>query len=114
MTTHDILLTIQHITVIVMFIEIWLVFIKWSNPIHSYLFFTCISSFVSNMGNLLEMKAQTEEAYLSALKLSYVGRIFIVLAFFLFSAQMCRIKLPKWFISVLMFAHIGIYMRRIS
>ncbi|MBO4900661.1 MAG: response regulator [Lachnospiraceae bacterium] len=114
MNTHDILLTIQYITIVVLFIEIWIVFMKWSNPIHSYLFFACISSFISNMGYLLEMKATTEEAYLSALKLSYVGRVFIVLAFFLFSAKMCRIKIPKWVIAALMLVHIGIYVSILS
>ena len=109
MNTHDILLIVQYITIVVLFIEMSLVFMKWKNPIHSYLFFACISSFNSNMGYLLELKAQTEEAYLSALKLSYVGRVFIVLAFFLFSAKMCRINLPKWLIAALMCIHIGIY-----
>ena len=114
MNTHDILLTIQYITIVVLFIEIWIVFMRWSNPIHSYLFFACISSFISNMGYLLEMKATTEEAYLSALKLSYVGRVFIVLAFFLFSAKMCRIKIPKWVVAALMLVHIGIYVSILS
>ncbi|MCR4597066.1 MAG: response regulator [Lachnospiraceae bacterium] len=109
MNTHDILLAVQYITIVVLFIEILIVFMKWSNPIHSYFFFACISSFISNMGYLLEMKAQTEEAYISALQLSYVGRVFIVLAFFLFSAKMCKVKLPKWLIAALMLVHIGIY-----
>ncbi|MCR5509553.1 MAG: hypothetical protein K6F54_01150, partial [Lachnospiraceae bacterium] len=64
MNTHDILLIVQYITIVVLFIEMSLVFMKWKNPIHSYLFFACISSFNSNMGYLLELKAQTEEAYL--------------------------------------------------
>ena len=70
MNTHDVLLIIQYITISVLFIEIWIVFSGWKNSIHSYLLFTCISSFISNLGYLLEMKAASEEAYLTALKLS--------------------------------------------
>ncbi len=107
--SHDFLLVVQYITVVVLFVEICIVFLKWNNSIHSYLFFTCISSFISNLGYLLEMQAGTEEAYLTALKLSYAGRVWIALAFFLFSAKMCRVKIPKGLIGALVFIHIGIY-----
>ncbi len=94
--------------------EILVVFFKWKNSIHSYLFLACIASFVSNMGYLLEMKATTEEAYISALKLSYVGRVWIVFAFFLFSGKMCGIKIPKWVIGTLVSLHMGIYISILS
>lgn len=74
MGTHEILLTIQYITVSVLFAEIWIVFLGWKNSVHSYLFLSCIATFVSNIGYLFEMKAHTEDAYLTALKLSYAGR----------------------------------------
>ena len=86
MNLHDILLSVQYITVIVLFIEIVIVFLGWKNSIHSYLFLTCITSFISNLGYLLELQAVTEEAYLTALKLSYAGRIWLVFSFFLFTA----------------------------
>ena len=87
----------------------WIVLIEWKNSVHSYLFLACISSFVSNMGYLFEMKATTEEAYLTALKLSYAGRVWITFALFLFAAKMCRVRLPKWLIGVLTVIHTGIY-----
>ena len=110
MNTHDILLIIQYITISVLFAEILIVFLRWKNSIHSYLFLTCITSFISNIGYLLEMQAETEEAYLSALKLSYVGRVWIVFAFFLFSAKMCRIRIPRGLNVFLVLTHIGIYL----
>lgn len=109
MNTHDILLTIQYITISVLFAEILIVFIRWQNSIHSYLFLTCITSFLSNTGYLLEMKATTEEAYLTALKLSYLGRAWIVFAYFLFAAKMCRVKVPRGLIAFLAMLHTGIY-----
>ena len=109
MNTHDILLTVQYITISVLFVEIMIVFLRWKNPIHSYLFLTCISSFISNMGYLFQMKAGSEEAYITALKFSYAGRVWIVFAYFLFSARMCRIRIPKGLIAFLTAVHIGIY-----
>ncbi|MCR5685594.1 MAG: response regulator [Lachnospiraceae bacterium] len=109
MNTHDFLLTIQYITVSVLFIEICIVFLRWKNSIHSYLFLTCMSSFISNIGYLMELEAQTEEAYLTALKLSYAGRVWIAFTFFMFSAKMCRIKIPKGLVTFLVALHTGIY-----
>ncbi|MCR4618001.1 MAG: response regulator [Lachnospiraceae bacterium] len=109
MDTYDVLLTIQYLTVSVLFAEIWIVFGGWKNTVHSYLFLSCIATFVSNIGYLFEMKAQTEEAYLTALKLSYAGRVWITFALFLFAMKMCRIKLPKGLIIFLALIHTGIY-----
>ncbi len=100
---------VQYITVGVLFIEILIVFLKWKNTIHSYLFFTVISSFISNLGYLFEMRAGTGESYLTALQISYAGRVWIAFAFFLFSAKMCGKKLPKGLIGGLVAVHIGIY-----
>ncbi len=109
MDIRNILLTVQYITIGVLFTEILMVFLRWKNSIHSYLLLTCLTSFISNMGFLLQMKAGTEEAYLTALKFSYVGRVWIAFAIFLFSARMCRKKIPKWFICLLVLIHTGIF-----
>ena len=110
MDTHAVLLIIQYITISILFAEIWIVFIKWKNTIHSYLFLACIASFISNLGYLFELKAGSEEAYITALKLSYAGRVWIVFAFFLFAARMCRIKLPGGLVAALAALHCGIYL----
>ena len=109
MNLHDFLLALQYITVGVMFIELLIVFTRWRNSIHSYLFLTCITTFINNIGYLLEMKAGSEEAYLTALKLSYVGRTWIVFAYFLFAAKMCRIKLRRGIVYAVALLHIVIY-----
>lgn len=110
MDTQDIILTIQYITVGVLFAEIWIVFSGWKNAIHSYLFLACVSTFVSNLGYLLELKATTGEAYLTALKLSYAGRVWISFLLFLFAAKMCRIRIPRWVVACLGLIHTGIYL----
>ncbi len=110
MNTHDLLLTIQYITVSVLFAESIIVFLRWRNPIHSCLFLACLSSFISNLGYLFELKAGSEEAYILAIKFSYVGRVWIVFAFFLFSARMCGRRIPRWLLAFLVAVHIGIYL----
>ncbi len=109
MNNHDILLTVQYITITVLFAELLIVFMKWKNAIHSCLFLACAASFISNLGYLFEMQAQSGEAYLSALKLSYAGRVWIVFAFFLFSARLCGKKIPRWLVLLLVLLHTGIY-----
>ncbi len=107
---HGLLLTLQYVTVGVLFLEILIVFSKWKNTIHSYLFLACVASFVSNLGYLFEMNAKTEDAYILALKLSYAGRVWIVLAFFLFAAKMCGIRIRKGILYALVAVHVGIYL----
>ncbi len=109
MNIHNFFLTVQYITVSVLFLEILVVFLRWKNTVHSYLFFACIATFISNLGYLFEMKASCEESYYTALKLSYTGRVWIVFAFFLFTAKICNIKLPKILMYFLALIHIGIF-----
>ena len=109
MNTHYILQIVQCVTISVLFTELLIVFSRWKNAIHSYLFLACVSSFVSNLGYLFELTARSEEAYLTALKLSYAGRVWIVFAFFLFSARMCSIRIPRWLMVTLLLLHIGVY-----
>ena len=109
MNIHNFFLTVQYITVSVLFLEILVVFLRWKNTVHSYLFFACIATFISNLGYLFEMKASCEESYITALKLSYAGRVWIVFAFFLFTAKICNIKLRKSLISLATLVHIGIF-----
>lgn len=114
MNIHQILLIVQCITISVLFVEMLIVFSRWKNSIHSYLFLACTASFVSNLGYLFELSAKTEEAYLFALKLSYAGRVWIVFAFFLFATKMCGVKLPKGLLLVLVGVHVLIYLAVLS
>ncbi|MCR5053870.1 MAG: response regulator [Lachnospiraceae bacterium] len=106
---HDILLAIQYITISVLFIEMCIVFLRWKSAVHSYLFLACVVSFISNVGYLFEMKAVSVEAYITALKLSYTGRVWIIFAFFLFAAKICRKKIPGWLVTALSAVIVGVY-----
>ncbi len=103
------LIIVQYVTVAALFTEVLIVFRRWKNGIHSYLFLACTASFVSNIGYLFELLAGSEEAYITALKLSYMGRVWIVFAFFLFASKICNIRIPKGVIAALLLVHVGIY-----
>ena len=109
MNTHNFFLIVQYITVSVLFVEVLIVFSRWKNSMHSYLFFACLASFISNLGYLFEMNAGSEETYLTALKFSYLGRVWIAFAFFLFSAKICRIRIPRALITAFTVALVCIY-----
>ncbi|MCR4738622.1 MAG: diguanylate cyclase [Lachnospiraceae bacterium] len=106
---YDALLALQYISVIGLFIECWIIFKSWKDRLRAYLFFGCFATLLNNLGYVLELRAKTLEAYVTALKFSYSGRIWITLALFLFSFELCRIKVPQLIIRILIVIHAVIY-----
>lgn len=102
-------LAVQYIGIIGLFVEGWLVLKSWKDSLRAYLFFGCVASLVNNLGYLLEMKARNGEAYLTALQLSYSGRVWIGFSLFLFAFELCGIKIPRMIIRVLVLIQVGIY-----
>ena len=109
MNLREILLTIQYISILGLFLESWIILHKWRNSLHSYLFLSCAATFINNLGYLFELKAGSEETYLTALKISYAGRVWICLMLFLFTAKLCRIRIPDWLTRIMVITHLGIY-----
>ncbi|MCR4590028.1 MAG: diguanylate cyclase [Lachnospiraceae bacterium] len=109
MDLHSALLNIQYLCIIVLFLECWIVLKRWKYPIHGYLFFSCVATLVNSLGYLLELKAQTEEAYITALQLSYAGRMWIALALLIFVAELCRTGIPDILTGLLVLFHVCIY-----
>ena len=99
----------QYISIVALFVESWIVFRNWKNSLHSFLLFSCLATLINNLGYLFELKAQSEEAYFTALQLSYAGRVWIALSLFLFTAQLCRVRIPKLLTSILVGFHVFIY-----
>ena len=106
---YTILLTIQCINILALFIECVAVFRSRKTELHSYLFLSCAALLINNLGYLLELEARTVEAYTTALRLSYAGRIWIALFLFLFTAELCGRKLPAAAKYAFIAIHAGIY-----
>ena len=103
------LLTIQVIIIAGVFVESWIVFRSWKNTLHGYLFISCIALLVNSLGYMMEMLSKTQASYLTALKLSYAGRVYFALFLFFFITEMCRIHIPGFLKSILILFHVGIY-----
>ncbi len=105
----DILLLILYISIFGLFFEGLLVFKKMKTRLDSCLFFSCVALLITNTGYLLELRSGTEEAYVTALQLSYLGRVWITFPLFLFTAELTLVKIPDILRQVIAVIHILIY-----
>ena len=101
-----VLLTIQLLCILLLFIECFNILIKWKNRIQGLFFFFCVAVLVNNVGYYFEMVAQSEEAYLIALKMSYLGRVWVPFSLFLFTLNICKINYKKYLLKILAVVHI--------
>ena len=92
--TYHIILIIQIIGIISVFIESVIVFKKWNGKLHSYLFLACVATLVNSMGYLFELLARSKEAYIAALNMGVLGRVWISLMLFLFICELTKTKVP--------------------
>ena len=106
---YEFLIAIQYIGIAGLFIESWLILKSWKDSLRAYLFFACVATLINNLGYLLELKAKSMDAYITALQLSYAGRIWICFALFLFVFELSSIKIPGILVNTLVFIHVGIY-----
>ena len=106
---RDFLLAAIIISLFAMLFEGFIVFRNLKNKLHAYLFLNCIVMLVSNTGYLLELLSKTEDAYISALKFSYAGRVWIVFSLFMFTAELCHIKIPKAVVGAFILIDVSVY-----
>ena len=106
---YNVVQIIELINVFVLAITIILLFYKFNGRLHLYLIFFCFVLLLNNFGYQVELMSTTLETYLVAMKLSYAGRIWIGFALLLFVAELCRVKLPKWFPVVTMIFYFAVY-----
>lgn len=100
---------IQYISILALFVEGWVVFRKLNSKLHAYLFFSIISNLVSNVGYLFELKSASLDTYMTALKISYFGRVWTGFALFLFFIELCRIKFPVFIKRLLALFNVATY-----
>lgn len=106
---RDILLIIMYITIFGLLIESWVVFKHIKTHLHAFLLISCIATLINNVGYLLQITSHNEEAYMTALRFSYSGRIWIAFSLFMFTAELCRVHIPVIVNRLLMFIHISIF-----
>ncbi len=111
---YHFLLVIQYVSIFALLIECAAIFSKWSGTLHSYLFLSCVATLVSNTGYLMQMQAHSQDTYLAALQLSYLGKVWIPFALFLFAMELCRIRIPRPLKLVLAAAHLAAFVMALT
>ena len=103
------LLIILYASVFLLFMESWIVFRNMKTRLHAYLFFSCVACLVNNLGYALEMQSRSYGTYITALKLSYAGRIWLCFSLFMFVAEFTHHKIPYVIRGILPIIHVLIY-----
>ena len=86
------LFVIQYFSIAALFVESWVVFRRMRGKMHAYIFLSCAATLVNNVGYLMQMRAVSEEAYVNALEVAYLGKVWIPYSLFLFAMALCRIR----------------------
>ena len=106
---REVLLLSLYFSIFCLFVEGVLVFGKIKTRLDSCLFFSCVALLINNTGYLFELKAETEEAYITALQLSYLGRVWITFPLFLFAAELTHVRIPDIVTKIMAVIHVLIY-----
>lgn len=69
-----------------------------------------VCSFVNGVAYLLELSASTKEAALIAIKMEYLGLVFLVPLLYLFITRCCRHKIRRWTVLFLVGAAVGFFL----
>lgn len=92
---YQVLLVIQYFSIFVLMVEAGYILGKIKTKLHAYLFFNCVATLINNLGYLLEMLAKSEEQYLTALQMSYLGRVWIPYSLFIFMILLCKVNVNR-------------------
>lgn len=93
---HQTLLALQYIGIFILAVELIYTYFQNASKIQNILTMMEIALLLNFVGYLFELKAANLEDALIAVKISYLGKPFIVLFMFLFVLEYCNVKLPKW------------------
>ena len=92
---REILIGLLIFSILGLFIESLVVYKNLKTKLHTYLFLNCLAMLINNTGYLLQLLSKTQEEYISSLKFSYFGRIWVIYSLFMFTVELCHIKIPK-------------------
>ena len=106
---YQFVLATLYFTIAGLVVVCWFAIRKWSSKLHAYLFFSAATNLLYNVAYIMELRARDESTYVTALKIGYLGRVWIGMALFLFSMELCNYHLSKYLIGAMASAHIVIY-----
>ncbi len=92
---YEFVLVSLYFTIIGLFAVSMFCLSKWGGRLQTYLFFNCVAHLVYNCAYLLMMHAKDQQTYVTALKIGYLGRVWVGLAMTLFVAELCGKQFPR-------------------
>lgn len=92
---YQALLVFQYIAIIALFFEAIYVSRQRSSRMQTLLLIVMYSTMVNLVGYTLEMEAATKELAMQSLKVTYVGKPFIIYSLYLFVMEYCGVSIPK-------------------
>jgi signal transduction histidine kinase/CheY-like chemotaxis protein len=106
---YQFVICVLYFTIAGLFAVCWFALKKGKSRLHTYLFFSCVANLVYNTGCLLELRATDQQTYVAALKMGYLGRIWIGLSLFLFLVELSNIYFPEILKTIAAVIHVIIY-----
>ncbi|MCR4792742.1 MAG: response regulator [Lachnospiraceae bacterium] len=106
---RELLLGVQYASIFGFFLEAWIVFRNLKGRVHSYLLVGSVAALINSVGYVLELKADSESTYITALQFSYLGRTWYAFFIFLFVAELTGRKIPSILRSAMMLIDAAIY-----
>lgn len=88
-------LAVLYFTIVGLFAISMFCLSKWGGRLQTYLFFNCVSHLVYNCAYVLILHAKNQDTYVTALKIGYLGRVWVGLAMTLFVAELCGKHFPR-------------------
>lgn len=105
---YQFLVLIQFLGIIILFFELVYIFSQKPSTSQSLLSVITIGSLINTVGYLFELTSKTQDTALLSVKITYLGKVYILLGMFLFVLRYCHVHLPKWIIGFLFTVHTSI------
>ncbi len=106
---HDILLAVLVLSILGLFTESFIVFKNLKSRLHAFLYMNCVVMIVNNIGYLAQLLSTTKGEYMAALKFSYAGRVWILFSLFMFTVELCHIRVPQIMVRIFILIDIVTY-----
>lgn len=92
---YDLLLTLQYIGIIGLFFEILYVSRQHGSRLQTILVILLYDSLFNIVGYTLEMEAKTQELAMQSVKMTYIGKPFVVFTMYVFVMEYCGVGVKK-------------------
>lgn len=93
---YQMFLVLQYIGIFILAVELIYTYFQSASKPQSILMMMEAALLLNFVGYLFELRATNFRDAITAVKISYLGKPFIVLFMFLFVLEYCNVKLPKW------------------